>query len=78
MQFLSDIIGASVDRPEVRETTALGVAWLAGQSTGVYPDREGFAKSWALERTFEPKMDETARAEKYAGWKRAVDATMRF
>ena len=78
MQFLSDIIGASVDRPEVLETTALGAAWLAGQSAGVYPDREGFAKSWALERTFEPKMDEAARAEKYAGWKRAVDATMRF
>jgi glycerol kinase len=78
MQFLSDIIGASVDRPEVLETTALGAAWLAGQSAGVYPDREGFAKSWALERTFEPKMDEAERAEKYAGWKRAVDATMRF
>ncbi|MGB7261306.1 MAG: glycerol kinase GlpK, partial [Albidovulum sp.] len=43
MQFLSDIIGAPVDRPGVLETTALGVAWLAGARAGIYPDAEGFA-----------------------------------
>lgn len=78
MQFLSDVIGASVDRPEVLETTALGVAWLAGQRAGVYPDQEGFSKSWALEKTFDAQMDDETRNEKYAAWKRAVDATMSF
>ncbi|MBT54412.1 MAG: glycerol kinase [Mameliella sp.] len=74
MQFLSDIIGASVDRPEVLETTAMGAAWLAGQRAGLYPDMAGFADTWALERRFEPAMDEDTRREKYAAWKRAVAA----
>ena len=43
MQFLSDIIGAKVDRPKVLETTALGVAWLAGMKAGIFPDMDGFA-----------------------------------
>ncbi|MFK7868396.1 MAG: glycerol kinase GlpK [Roseobacter sp.] len=78
MQFLSNIIGAPVDRPKVLETTALGAAWLAGQRIGLYPDMVGFAENWALERRFEPNMDAAMRDEKYAAWKRAVDATMRF
>jgi glycerol kinase len=76
MQFLSDIIDAPVDRPEVLETTALGAAWLAGMRAGVYPDQAGFAANWALERRFEPAMDEATRADKYAAWKRAVAATL--
>jgi glycerol kinase len=76
MQFLSDIIGAPVDRPQVLETTAMGAAWLAGSRAGVYPDAEGFAKGWALERRFEPAMDEGIRDAKYARWKRAVAATL--
>jgi len=76
MQFLSDIIGAPVDRPHITQTTALGVAWLAGQRAGIYPDMENFAKSWALERTFTPAMDEDTRAARYATWGRAVRATL--
>ena len=76
LQFLSDIIGAPVDRPEVLETTALGAAWLAGMKAGVYPDAEGFAKRWRLERRFEPGMDEDMRTARYGAWKRAVEATM--
>ena len=76
MQFLADILGAQVDRPQVLETTALGAAWLAGMKAGVYPDAEGFAKSWALDRRFEPNMSESDRDAKYARWKRAVQATM--
>ncbi|ABG32408.1 glycerol kinase [Roseobacter denitrificans] len=78
MQFLSDIIDAPVDRPKVLETTALGAAWLAGQRAGLYPDQAGFAASWALEKTFAPQMDAALRDRKYAAWKRAVDATLRF
>ena len=78
MQFLSDIIGASVDRPDVLETTALGAAWLAGQRSGIYPDMEGFARGWALDRRFEAQMDDATRDEKYGAWKRAVNATLQF
>lgn len=78
MQFLADIIGAKVDRPMVRETTALGAAWLAGQRAGIYPDQAGFAANWALDRTFVPQMDEPTRAAKYGAWGRAVKATMQF
>ncbi|OUS20777.1 glycerol kinase [Rhodobacterales bacterium 59_46_T64] len=76
MQFLSDIIGAPVDRPEVLETTALGAAWLAGMQAGLYPDMDGFAKEWALERRFAPAMDDATRNAKTARWKSAVQATM--
>lgn len=74
MQFLADIIDAPVDRPKITETTALGVAWLAGQKVGLYPDRNGFAANWALDRRFEPTMDTRTRAEKYAAWTRAITA----
>jgi glycerol kinase len=76
MQFLSDIIDAPVDRPQVLETTALGAAWLAGYQAGVYPDQDTFAQVWALDRTFEPAMDADTRNAKYAAWKRAVQATI--
>lgn len=76
MQFLSDIIDAPVDRPEVLETTAVGAAWLAGMRAGIYPDQAGFAETWALERRFEPAMDEATRSEKYDRWGRAVQATL--
>ena len=76
MQFLSDILGAPVDRPEVLETTALGAVWLAGQRAGLYSAMEEFAQSWALERTFTPEMDTSTRDERYARWGRAVQATL--
>lgn len=76
MQFLSDIIGAPVDRPMITETTALGAAWLAGMQAGLYPDQAGFSESWALERQFVPTMDAATRVSKYARWQRAVRATL--
>ena len=76
MQFLSDILGAPVDRPKVLETTALGAAWLAGQGPGLYPDMAGFAKDWALDRSFAPAMEEADRDARYQAWRRAVRATM--
>lgn len=76
MQFLSDIIGAPVDRPETRETTALGVAWLAGMHAGIYPDQESFAAQWACEAEFKPRMNAHQRQDRYASWKKAVQATL--
>ncbi|MER2510368.1 MAG: glycerol kinase GlpK [Amaricoccus sp.] len=76
MQCLADILGAPVDRPRVRETTALGVAWLAGMRAGLYPGPAEFARSWALDRRFEPAIEAGAREKAYAGWKDAVRRTL--
>ena len=76
MQFLSDILGAPVDRPVVTETTALGAAYLAGLQAGIFGSPEEFAKSWALDHRFTPTMDAATRDAKYTRWGRAVAATM--
>ncbi|SNZ20608.1 glycerol kinase [Cohaesibacter gelatinilyticus] len=76
MQFLSDLLNAPVDRPQVLETTALGAAYLAGYQVGFYPAPEVFAKSWNLERRFDASMDEETRTRKYAGWQDAVQRTL--
>lgn len=76
MQFLADILGAPVDRPEVLETTALGAAWLAGMRAGVYPGQSEFASGWALERRFTPSMESSVRDVKYSAWKDAVRRTL--
>ena len=71
MQFLADICGVDVDRPEVLETTALGVAWLAGSRAGVYPELESFAKRWKKEASFTSSRRNDHRYDK---WKKAVHA----
>ncbi len=76
LQTLADILGAPVDRPKVRETTAMGAAWLAGMQAGLYPGPAEFAKGWSLDRRFEPAMDEGRREAKYAGWRDAVRRTL--
>ncbi len=77
MQRLADLLGAPVDRPQVAETTALGAAYLAGLSAGIYPDPERFADSWRLERRFMPAMTEEERTGRLTGWRRAVDTLSR-
>lgn len=76
IQFLADILGTSVDRPQILETTALGVAWLAGMQAGFYPNQDEFAKKWALEKRFEGQIDDLSRDKLYAGWKDAVQRTL--
>ena len=76
MQFLADILSAPVDRPEILETTAVGVAWLAGMATGFYPTQEEFAKNWRAEKRSEPKMPSKERETKYQGWRDAVRRTL--
>ncbi len=76
MQFLSDILAAPVDRPEVLETTALGAAWLAGMQTGLYPGREDFAATWRAAHRFEPDMPHDERETRYAAWRDAVARTL--
>jgi len=76
MQRLADILNAPVDRPTVLETTVMGAAWLAGSRAGVWPQAEAFARTWALERRFEPEMEESTRALKLKGWRNAVRRTL--
>lgn len=75
-RFLRIILRALVDRPQITETTALGAAWLVGHRAGIYPDRGGFAKGWALERTFTSGMDCATRNARYAAWGRGVQAML--
>ncbi len=76
MQRLSDLIDAPVDRPVILETTALGAAWLAGSSAGVWPSMKEFSEAWSRDRRFEPTMDEETRTRKIKGWKNAVRRTL--
>ncbi|MBE0399571.1 MULTISPECIES: glycerol kinase GlpK [Halomonas] len=77
-QFQADILGVDVLRCEVNETTALGAAYLAGLAVGFWKSRDEIVKQWALERRFTPQMKDEKRDELYAGWKKAVNATMAF
>jgi glycerol kinase len=72
MQRLADLLDAPVDRPMIQETTALGAAYLAGLTAGVYPEPAKFADSWRLEHRFKPAMSAATRERKLAGWARAV------
>ncbi|WAG80335.1 glycerol kinase GlpK [Metapseudomonas furukawaii] len=72
MQFLADILGVPVERPEVTETTALGVAYLAGLQAGLYRDLDEVAGHWHRQQRFVPRMAEAHRKKLYEGWLDAV------
>lgn len=72
LQFLADILGAQVDRPSVVETTALGVAYLAGLKAGVYESLDELSDLWRCDRSFEPIMTKQKRDQLYEGWIHAV------
>ncbi len=72
MQFVADVLDAPVDRPVVRETTALGVAFLAGWQAGIFSGPEDFSKTWRLDRRFEPVMDAAEREQRCKGWRDAL------
>ena len=72
MQFQADLLGIPVVRPQVIETTALGAAYLAGLSCGIYRSLDELAAQWRVERTFYPTMSRQRAAELMANWERAV------
>ena len=76
MQNLANVLAAPVDRPIIRETTALGAAWLAGSHAGIWPGQDEFAANWQCEKRFEPQIDEKLRHRKYANWLDAVSRTL--
>ena len=72
MQFQADLLGIPVLRPKVIETTALGAAWLAGLSCGVYAGTDELAAHWQVERTFYPTLTRERAGELMGQWQRAV------
>jgi len=83
MQLQSDILGISVERPEMRESTALGSALCAGQALGLFgwdlSKPETLKKvNVAGKSVFEPKNDEKDRAQRYKGWNRAIQRAMKW
>lgn len=73
MQFQSDILGTSVLRPEITETTALGAAYLAGLAVGFWRDKEEISRSWRLDTQYEASMNEEERERLHRGWRKAVE-----
>jgi glycerol kinase len=76
MQRLADLLDAPVDRPMIKETTALGAAYLAGLQASVYPEPSRFADNWRLEHRFKPAMSAATRERKLKGWARAVKGVL--
>ena len=72
MQFQADVLGIKVQRPVVRETTALGAAYLAGLAVGFWRDTDEICSLWQCDVEFLPKMDEQTREHGKAGWAKAV------
>jgi glycerol kinase len=73
LQFQADLLGVTVRRPVVAETTALGAAYLAGLAVGYWQDTADVARNWALDREFAPAMPAGRRESLYAGWQKAVE-----
>ena len=72
MQFQADIMNRSVRRPAIRETTALGAAYLAGLAVGVWKDQEEIKGLWACDTMYHPQMEDATRQKLLAGWHKAV------
>lgn len=72
MQFQSDILNVSIDRPKIVETTALGAAYLAGLAVGFYESMDEIKSRYMVDKYFTPSMNEDKRNKLYKGWKESV------
>ena len=75
MQFQADLLGIPVVRPAVIETTALGAAYLAGLSSGVYRSTDELSRLWRADRRFVPTLSSARAQELMANWEHAVRQT---
>ena len=75
-QFLSDVVNVKVLRPKVRETTALGAAFMAGLHIGVYKSLKDISKNWKLDRNFTPKINSKTRNILVSGWSASIKKTL--
>ena len=72
LQFQADVIGREVRRPAIRETTALGAAYLAGLAVGVWESADEIKHLWVCDSTFQPALAPEDREQLLSGWHRAV------
>jgi glycerol kinase len=75
-QFLSDIINVHVDRSRVKETTALGAAFMAGLKIGVYKSLDDISKNWKVNKRFSPNINKIERLKLLKGWSQAITKTL--
>jgi glycerol kinase len=78
MQFQADILGVTVTRPAVTESTALGAAYLAGLGVGFWDSRKELAAQWRVQRRFEPRLSHAQAQELRARWAEAVERAKRW
>jgi len=78
LQFQADILNKPVRRPAVRETTALGAAYLAGLAVGIWNDTDELLELWKEDTTFQPQMAPWRRDTFVEGWNRAVQRSLKW
>jgi len=75
-QFLSNILGIKVIRPNIQETTALGAAFIAGYHIGTFNSLNEISKNWKIDRIFSPKINKASRSNLLKGWQQAIKRTL--
>lgn len=78
MQFLSDILNTTVQKPRCIETSALGAAFVSGLGIGLYASLDDIASLWQIDNTYQPTMSASERERALRGWHKAVDSTLKF
>ena len=78
MQFQADLLSVPVVRPAIRETTALGAAYLAGLAVGFWRNQTEIATQWKVARTFEPAMKPAQREKLRAQWTKALERAKKW
>jgi glycerol kinase len=76
MQIQADVLGVTVSRPVVAETTALGAAYAAGLATGFWANQDELKENWNESKRWEPQWNDEQRATGHAKWKKAVERTL--
>ncbi|PLX85931.1 MAG: glycerol kinase [Desulfuromonas sp.] len=75
MQYQADVLGVTVTRPKVAESTALGAAYAAGLAVGFWNNTDEMRQNWGVDKNWEPAEDDTARVKNFGMWKKAVTRT---
>ena len=78
MQFQADILNRPVLRPAIRETTALGAAYLAGLAVGLWDGLEEIRAMRTVEQRYQPGMEEQRRQNLLRGWEKAVGRSLNW
>ena len=76
LQYLANILGLGIDRPDVMETSALGAAYLAGLQAGVFESLDDIVRNWRKNSHFDPKITASERRKRLSGWRAAVRRTL--